>query len=92
MEMHLVHNNSRGRLLVARMLIQPEMENQKIYRAGDWIQQQMGVVRLGKGGSLCRVPFGRHETSASTSRWGVQGTGATVCPCLLVFGQKNSAA
>ena len=49
MEMHLVHKNSQGQILVVGVLIQPGAENQEILRAGDWIRQRLGHRTVERG-------------------------------------------
>lgn len=49
MEMHLVHKNSQGQILVVGVLIQLGAENQEILKAGDWIRQQLGHRTVEKG-------------------------------------------
>ncbi len=42
MEMHLVHKNSQGQILVVGVLIQLGRENSEMLRAGNWIRQRLG--------------------------------------------------
>jgi len=49
MEMHLVHKNSQGRILVVGVLIQLGTENQEMLRAGDWIRQRLGRRTVEQG-------------------------------------------
>jgi len=42
MEMHLVHQNSEGHILVIGVLFQEGKENSEIARAGAWIKKQLG--------------------------------------------------
>ena len=49
MEMHLVHKNSQGQILVVGVLIQQGQENQELRHAGDWIRQQLGHRTPEKG-------------------------------------------
>lgn len=49
MEMHLVHKNSQGQILVVGVLIQLGTENQEILRAGDWIRQNLGHRAVEEG-------------------------------------------
>jgi len=49
MEMHLVHKNSQGQILVVGVLIQLGTENKEMLRAGDWIRQRLGHLALEEG-------------------------------------------
>lgn len=49
MEMHLVHKNSQGQILVVGVLIQQGQENQELRHAGDWIRQRLGHRTVEEG-------------------------------------------
>ena len=49
MEMHLVHNNSHGEILVVGILLQLGSTNQEMLRAGDWIRQRLGHRTVKEG-------------------------------------------
>ena len=49
MEMHLVHKNSQGQILVVGVFIQAGTANQEVLRAGDWIQQRLGHRTVEEG-------------------------------------------
>ena len=49
MEMHLVHKDSNGKLLVIGVLVQEGTENVEMAQAGAWIKQQVGHRMLQSG-------------------------------------------
>ena len=49
MEMHLVHKNSEGKLLVIGVLAQEGEEHTELARAGDWVEKQIGHRMLQAG-------------------------------------------
>jgi carbonic anhydrase len=49
MEMHLVHKNSQGQILVVGVLLKLGTTNQEMLRAGDWIRQRLGHLAVEEG-------------------------------------------
>jgi len=49
MELHLVHKDSEGKLLVVGVLAQEGEENQELARAGAWVEKQVGHRMLQPG-------------------------------------------
>jgi carbonic anhydrase len=49
MELHLVHKDSEGKLLVIGVLAQEGEENQELARAGAWVEKQVGHRMLQAG-------------------------------------------
>ena len=49
MEMHLVHKDSEGKLLVIGVLVQEGTENVEMAQAGAWVKQQVGHRMLQSG-------------------------------------------
>jgi len=49
MEMHLVHKNSEGKLLVIGVLAVEGLENEELARAGAWVEKQVGHRMLQSG-------------------------------------------
>ena len=49
MELHLVHKDSEGKLLVIGVLVQEGEEHQELARAGDWVEKQVGHRMLQSG-------------------------------------------
>ena len=52
MEMHLVHQDARGHLLVVGVLLTFGQENQVLSRVGDWVERHTGQRLPPKGGEV----------------------------------------